>query len=185
MTMRRHLGTLIVALTVLALPGVARAQQSASYRLSEHTLNEGGHPAQGVVLSSASFRVRLDAIGDGATGARPGSASFHLAGGFVGAYPPPGEVRDLTFASSTVLSWDPEKSVGTYDLYRDGSSTFQSSFGICLASGLTATSAGDAGNPPFGSAYFYLVTAKNLLGEEGTKGYESSGAERPNLAPCP
>ncbi len=30
-----------------------------------------------------------------------------------------------------------------------------------------------------------LVTARNRLGEEGTRGFRSSGAERPGLSPCP
>ena len=36
-----------------------------------------------------------------------------------------------------------------------------------------------------GACLFYLVTARNRLGEEGTKGYRSPGIERPNDAPCP
>jgi hypothetical protein len=32
---------------------------------------------------------------------------------------------------------------------------------------------------------FYLVTGENRLGEEGTKGRTSTGAERVNPTPCP
>ena len=33
--------------------------------------------------------------------------------------------------------------------------------------------------------FFYLVTARNGLREEGTKGFDSAGAPRPNPLPCP
>jgi hypothetical protein len=36
-----------------------------------------------------------------------------------------------------------------------------------------------------GQGYFYLVTAKNLIAEEGIKGRASSGSLRANPAPCP
>jgi hypothetical protein len=39
--------------------------------------------------------------------------------------------------------------------------------------------------PSSGATFFYLATAKNRLGEEGTKGYRSSSVERPNPTPCP
>ena len=38
---------------------------------------------------------------------------------------------------------------------------------------------------PAGNGYFYLVTARNRLWEEGTKGSSSAGAQRANPAPCP
>ena len=41
---------------------------------------------------------------------------------------------------------------------------------------LAGTTASDAGNPPLGEAWFYLVTAKNRIGEEGTKGNQTGGA---------
>jgi hypothetical protein len=42
----------------------------------------------------------------------------------------------------------------------------------------------DPASPPPDSIYFYLVTAENRLGEEGTKGYSSSGVER-HGSDCP
>jgi len=181
-TIRWSLAVVLVALCAM-LPSAA--QTSASYKMSEHAFNEGGHPLQGTVLSSASFRVKLDAIGDGILGTALASASFRMDGGFVNGYPPPGEVVGDLFASKTLLTWSPEKSVGTYDLYRDTLANLKITFGTCLTSGLTAASYTDAQVPSAGSGYFYLITAENRLGEEGTKGKQSSGVERPNAAACP
>ncbi len=175
---------LAATLLLAALP--ARAQTSASYHLNEHTFNVGGQPAGGAVSTSASFHLRLDALGDGVIETGMASVSFHADGGFVGDYPPPGEVLGLQFSSGASLAWSPEKSVGQYEVYSDAVSSLRSGgTGTCLQSGLTTTSAADATTPAVGSALFYLVTARNRLNEEGTKGYRSSGAELPNTTPCP
>ena len=50
-------------LATILLSGAALAQQSASFRLTEHTFNAGGHPSNGTVPSSAGYRITLDAIG--------------------------------------------------------------------------------------------------------------------------
>jgi hypothetical protein len=50
---------------------------------------------------------------------------------------------------------------------------------------VAATNAADGGIPAIGTAFFYFVTAENLLDEEGTKGLDSLGHERPNSSPCP
>ena len=71
------------------------AQQSASYKLNEFAMNEGGHPADGAILASASFRIKLDAIGDGLASPTMSSSGFHMDASFVATYPPPGEVRGL------------------------------------------------------------------------------------------
>ncbi len=175
---------LAATLLLAALP--ARAQTSASYHLTDLTFNAGGQPANGTVSTSASFHLKLDALGDGVIGTGMVSASFHADGGFVGDYPPPGEVQRLLFSSNTSLSWSPEKSVGQYELYSDSVSSLQSGgTGACLQSGLMMASAADATTPAVGSCLFYLVTARNRLNEEGTKGYRSKGAERVNTTPCP
>jgi hypothetical protein len=162
------------------------AQTSASYHLNEHTFNDGGQPANGAVSTSASFHLKLDAIGDAVVRSGMTSASFRADGGFVGDYPPPGEVQGLAFTSATSMVWNPEKSVGQYEVYRDFISSLQSGgTGTCFLSGLTAESATDTTVPALGSGLFYLVTARNLLNEEGTKGYKTGGVERPNTLPCP
>jgi hypothetical protein len=176
--------TILVTAVLLASAASAQAQTSASYKLQESVLNSGGHPAQGSVLSSASYHVRLDAIGDGALGLA--SASFHVDGGFVDAYPPPGEVLQQIFSSSTTQAWSPERSVGRYEVYRDSLTALSGGgTGACFTSGLSAESASDTSDPAVGQGWFYLVTARNRLGEEGTKGFRSDGSERPNPAACP
>ena len=52
---------------VLLLVFPVLAQESASYKLNEHTFNSGGNPSDGVVLTSASYKITLDAIGDSVT----------------------------------------------------------------------------------------------------------------------
>lgn len=39
--------------------------------------------------------------------------------------------------------------------------------------------------PSAGTGFFYLVTARNRLDEEGPKGFQSLGVEEPNPDPCP
>jgi hypothetical protein len=182
--MRRTISLFLLFFPCCALP--ALAQTSASYHLNEHIFNAGGQPANGTVSTSASFHLKLDAIGDAAVVSAMTSASFHSSGGFVGDYPPPGEVSGLTFTSLSSMVWNPEKSVGYYELYRDSLTSLSSGgTGTCFLSALTTESASDETVPWLGDGRVYLVTARNLLTEEGTKGYRSSGAQRPNPLPCP
>jgi hypothetical protein len=90
----------------------ALAQQSAHFRLEEHVLNAGGRPVQGSILSSVSFRVTLDSIGEAIAARGLTSASFHLGSGFPEGYPPPGEVSGLAFVDLQTLVWDPAGSGG-------------------------------------------------------------------------
>ena len=176
--------TFTLVAVLFALP--ALAQQSASYDLSEHTFNAGGHPADGTVLSSLSYRVTLDALGDGVAGRNLVSASYRVDGSFVFGYPPPGEVHGLWFSDEQTLHWNPERSVGDYNLYRDLLSSLSGlSYGACEQHDLPDNTATDTDPVPGGDGHFYLVTAENRLEEEGTKGADSDGAERPNPNPCP
>ena len=178
------LAALLAGVAVAGAP--ALAQQSASYKLTESAVNAGGRPVNGAGASSASYRVSFDAIGDAAAGGTLSSASYRVGSGFVAWFPPPGEVKGLRFVDRTTLRWDPDSSTGVYNLYRDfvfalaGGGT-----GTCFVNGLAAEQASDVGSPGTGRGFFYLVTAKNRLAEEGTKGNRSSGTERPNPAPCP
>ena len=160
------------------------AQQSASYTLDEHHLNQGGSPDAGGVPSSGSYAISLDAIGVPVHAAGLSSASYLMDAGFVVAYPPPGEVLDLVFTDATTLAWTPEPSVGAYDVYRGLAGSLPGGYGDCFASAAPGEIVTDAELPPPGACYFYLVTATNRIGEEGTKGYDSLGAERANPAPC-
>ena len=58
--------TWILVALLWAAGGVAVAQQSTSFKLEESTLNAGGHPSGGTVMTSAGFRMSLDAVGDAA-----------------------------------------------------------------------------------------------------------------------
>ena len=51
-------------------------QTSANFNLQEHVLNAGGTPTGGSVLTSPSFRIRLDSIGDSITGSALSSTSW-------------------------------------------------------------------------------------------------------------
>ena len=176
----------VTILFVLVLSPSIFAQTSASYKLREYTFNNGGDPANGSFASSASYRIKLDAVGDAiVTGVTMASASQHLEAGFVGDYPPPGEVRNDRFTNRTTFVWDPEKSIGTYGVYRNALSTLPGNFGTCFQSPIASETITDATNPAAGTGWFYLVTARNRLGEEGTKGFSSSGVERANSVPCP
>ena len=165
-----------LALLVLSLALPSLAQESAGYKLTEHVFNAGGHPADGVVLTSTDYRVTLDAVGDSLSGVRLSGPSFRVDGGFVGSYRPPGEVHGLQFFSKDWLWWDLEGSAGDYNVYRDG---------LCLWPGISAPPAPDSDTPSPGFHHSYLVTVENLLREEGTPGYESGGSERTGTTPCP
>ena len=83
------------------------------------------------------------------------------------------------------MQWAPTPGAATYNLYRGLVSALPGSYGLCLQPGLVATNTTDPAVPATGTAFQYLVTAVNGLGEEGTMGFDSGGFERPNLTPCP
>ena len=176
----------LLAFAALLLAAPAAAQESASYRLAEHTLNAGGHPAGGQVMASTSFRVSYDAVGAPAVRWGMAGPSFRMDASFGAAYPPPGEVVDLRFADGDTLRWDPERSAGSYGVYRDLVTGLPGlAYGQCLQGGLAGATVDDPSIPPARNAFFYLVTSRNRLGEEGTKGQDSTGGARANDAPCP
>lgn len=178
-----HRGPGVLLLVVLAVPEL-QAQQSASYKLDEHVVNLGGNPSAGAVPSSTDHLLAIDAVGTTATVTSATSASYRMDAGFLDAYPPPGEVTGLAFTDKTTLVWDAERSVGAYDVYRGLLSSLPAGYGDCLGAAVPVETTADADVPPPGDCYFYLVTAVNRLAEEGTKGFDSSGAERPNPVPC-
>lgn len=179
---------ILIVVTALGLVGAgtsALAQQSASYRMDEHVLNQGGRPAGGVTASSASYRVSLDSLGEALVRAGLSSASYRMDGSFGSAYPPPGEVVGVRFADSETLTWDPEPSVGVYEVYRDGLAAIAGGgYGTCWQQDVAGESVTDSDPIAPGEGFFYLVTARNRLDEEGTKGRDSAGSERAGSA-CP
>ena len=176
----------ILPVLLLAAAAPAWAQHSASFRLEESVFNAGGHPEGAVTPGSASFRLTLGAIGDAVALLDLTSTSYSLDGGFVASYPPPGEVLNVRFIDPSALVWDAEKSTGAYNLYRgDVTDPWAPTYGICMDAGLATETAMVTDVPATGQALFILVTAENLLSEEGTKGSDSVGIPRPNPAPCP
>jgi len=171
------------ALLLLAWP--AAAQDSTSYKITDSAVNAGGHPAGGIVLTSASYRVTLDAIGETVAGHLLSGASHGMEDGFVPGYRPPTEVQGLRLTDSQTLLWDAERSVGAYNLYRDLISNLAGfGYGLCQEGGITALTTTDSATPPPDGGYFYVVTAANRLDEEGPKGFSSTGGQRGNLSPC-
>ena len=98
----------LALLTLLLMASSALAQQSASFKLEEHTFNAGGNPDQGVIPTSASFRFTLDSIGESVVATGLTSASFQFDSGFPTAYPPPGEVEGLLLTDDVTLIWNSE-----------------------------------------------------------------------------
>ena len=175
-------------LTIVALALVcttAYAQQSASFKLEESVLNAGGHPEGGTILASAGFRMTLDALGEGVVAVSLSGPSFRMDAGFMSGYMPPGEVHGLKFVDAQTLAWNPERSVGVYNLYRDELTTLGTSFGTCEQPGLSHPTATDTDPVIPGQTFFYLVTVENRLSEEGTNGFRGDGSERPNDDACP
>lgn len=173
-----------LAVLLLAFAAPAPAQQSASFDQREHALNCGGNPADGVILTSASYRFTLDALGEAAAAPTIASASYSVGTGFLAPYPPPGEVQNLRM-TGTGLTWNPERSRGSYAVYRGVVTNLPADYGSCLSSGQTSESATDAAVPAAGQTWFYLVSVRNRLTEEGRKGTNSSGVPNPNPSPCP
>ena len=179
----RRLGLLLLA---PILGSGAFAQQSTSFQVTESVLNSGGHPHDGVVLASPRFSVTLDGIGESTPPTSMGSPSFRVVLGFVGQFPTPGEVRGLELTDEENLSWDPERSAGTYNVYRDDLRALSGGgYGACWSAGLAAPAVTDPESPASGLGAFYLVTVENRLREESTKGWASNGTERSNTEPCP
>jgi len=184
MKMMTRLITLTAAGSIgLLAPLGGMAQTSTNYQNREHAFNAGGNPAP--ALTSTNYQVTLSSIGDGVSGVGMSSAGYRMDGGFEGSYPPPGEVLNLRFTGKTTFGWNPEPSVGTYDIYRGLLSGLPSGYGTCFAQGLTTPQGSDAGVPSPGQGFFYLITARNRISEEGPMGNKSNGTPRANTAPCP
>ena len=99
----------------------------------------------------------------------------------------PGEVSGLAWTSSTSLTWSPLSGAVQYHVYRGLAPFSYTSFGTCRDASdpsLIDQTFPEAGAPPTGSLWFYLVSGENSTGEEGTLGF-GIAAERSNFAPCP
>lgn len=188
---------IMVTLLVLAA-SQALGGSSPNYEVSEYVLNLGGHPRDAEIPQSAKYRVTLASIGDPAhcLGTPLPSSNYQANPCFVSSFLPPGELTGLHLTDADTLVWDPEPSVGVYNLYRgdplpDPSwSTTSRTWGDRLKCGIDPWLVGeswtDTTQPATGDG---LVTAMNRLAEEGPIGSThglSGGDEprQPNL-PCP
>ena len=177
--------TITAALLLAALNGHAFAQTSASFKVTEHAINAGGHTQDTARPASASFRVSFGAIGDAAVRPTLSSASYGGGVGFVMRYAPPGEVSGVRFVDKINLAWNHGPSIETYNLYRNTLASLPGDFGGCYQSVIAGPQFPETEVPAQGSGWHYLVTAENRLREEGPKGLTSSGAARTNAASCP
>lgn len=178
-TKKTPCGHLVVLALVLAPALPALAQQSTNYKLNEHVLNAGGHPDNGAALTSTSFTISLDSIGDGIVARALSSPSFRMDAGFTNTYRPPSEVQGLLFDDAQSLRWDADPSAGMYNLYRATLGTLNMlTYGSCEQQALVQPSTVDTDPIAPGGGFFYLVTVENRLREEGTRGYRSNSAER-------
>lgn len=173
------------ALGLLVACTLVTAQEGSTYKVTEHTLNAGGHPRDGVILGSGSFLVTLDAIGDTVAVVSVSGEAYRVDAGFAPAYPPPTEVLNLRFTDDETLLWEANPAAGVYHLYRGAIDRLQGlEYGTCLQSAIVGTTASVPDRPPDGLGYYYLVTVANRLDEEGTKGFDNGMNERGNPYPC-
>lgn len=176
-----------VALQILCLStGVALAQSGPTYRLEELTMNAGGHPADGVGLTSSSYRMSLDALGEASVAPRLRGSVYSMDAGFARCFPPPAEVQQVVvLADKTTFAWAPDPSVGAYRVYFGDVRNVRWDEGTCLMAGIDPEFTTPDHFPEPGETFFYLITAQNTLLEEGTTGYDSAGTPRDAPVPCP
>lgn len=102
----------------------------------------------------------------------------------------PGTVRDMRFASHTLLNWNTPQSPGSlalrYDTLRSPQAGNFVSAASCVESDDGADrEATDANNPPPGAVFFYLTRAENdCPAGQGSLGQASNGTERQGRT-CP
>jgi len=93
-------------------------------------------------------------------------------------------VTDLGATSSTSFGGSDSPYVDSYDVYRGTIPGLSAtSYGSCFLTGQLSPAFSDAGVPPAGQAFFYLVTGVRA-GVEGILGVDSDGRVRPNNTPC-
>lgn len=176
----------VALLLLVGFGGFAAAQSSASFELDESVFHAGGHPQAGLQLTSTSYLITVDAIGETLVAPAMQSRTHAMDPGFARSYPPPRDVIQVVLhGDKETISWAPERSVGKYRVYRGDLDLLPVDYGVCRVSDVNGEQAPVDEYPDPGDAYFYLVTAESRLLEEGSKGLDSSGALRANPAPCP
>jgi len=157
----------------LLLGGLALAQESAHFKVKGPVLNGGGDPQGGMDPSSASYKLRPDALDEAAAASSLSSVAFRMGGGFVLSFPRPGEINNLAFSDSVTLTWNADPFAAHYHLYRTpemGPGMGVSPSADCLQPDVPSASTTDAGAPSLGRAYFYGATAVNCIRLEGPHG---------------
>ncbi len=165
----------LMVLVALMACGSVLAQESTSFKIKSAVLNAGGRPLDGTASSSASFMVRPDAIGDPVVthAAVSEGGSFRLNAGFVQAFPPPGEVRNLEFIDPVTMTWDADPLAMHYHAYRAGpmgTATAVTPVGHCLQADVIGPTTMETAIPPPNLAFFYTINAVNCTGIEGHEG---------------
>ena len=154
--------------------------------MDESTIHAGGHPIGGLGLTSANYRMSLDTVGEAVTAPLLSNSTNSMDVGFSRSYPPPAEVRQVVaLGDKATFAWAPERSVGTYRVYRGYSTMPPAHYGFCRIGDVAGGSVLLEEAPDSGQQFFYLVTAQNMLFEEGITGYDSAGTPRGNPGPCP
>jgi hypothetical protein len=99
----------------------------------------------------------------------------------------PADVANLRWTDARTLVWDAEPAATEYHVYRDDLANLgYDDFGACrddLDGVVTDTTLDDNESPLSGQCFYYLITAEETGGEEGTLGLGTC-AERSNFAAC-
>ena len=106
-----------------------------------------------------------------------------------GVFAIPGEVDELAFlADKTTLRWESAAPTSgfltVHEVARGALDAFPVGMATCVGSAVSGQTLTDATLPEAGQGFWYLVRARNSMGQHGTYGRQSSGAERA-VAGCP
>jgi uncharacterized protein (DUF1800 family) len=95
------------------------------------------------------------------------------------------EVTGVGFGGQTTLQWAPDANASSYHVYRGNVDLLASGIpGRCHGFEVPGTTFETPAAPDPGQAYFYLITALDVHGEEGVPGVDSAGSPRALLGSC-
>ncbi len=100
----------------------------------------------------------------------------------------PGDVQNLSWSDNDTVVWETAPSAAEYHVYRGPVSELSlAKFGTCqdgIDANRTDTTLDDMTLPAAGDAFYYVISAEDSGGNEGTLGLASC-VERSNFTPCP